>query len=211
MCPGIETLLTNTQFCRELDEAGLIHLVDALCKLSSDAMELAYNNREPSLFAVAKILETGLVNVDRIDIIWRPLTAHLLDVSRHPHVKMREWGAEAVTSLVRNVLTSKTANKNKYEYLIPLQELSRIPHPDIRQKQIDTCLQMLQSSGDVLGDGWPQVLDIVGAINESQNENLVRLSFQCMQLIISDFLPSIPPSSLTLVVRQQDLDLSSKS
>lgn len=26
-------------------------------------MEIAYNNREPSLFAVAKLLETGLVNL----------------------------------------------------------------------------------------------------------------------------------------------------
>ncbi|KAG9328567.1 hypothetical protein JZ751_012971, partial [Albula glossodonta] len=35
---------------------------------------------EPSLFAVAKLLETGLVNMDRIEILWRPLTGHLLEV-----------------------------------------------------------------------------------------------------------------------------------
>ncbi|KAG9335216.1 hypothetical protein JZ751_005571, partial [Albula glossodonta] len=34
---------------------------------------------EPSLFAVAKLLETGLVNMDRIEILWRPLTGHLLE------------------------------------------------------------------------------------------------------------------------------------
>lgn len=37
--------------------------------------------QEPSLFAVAKLLETGLVNMDRIEILWRPLTAHLLEVA----------------------------------------------------------------------------------------------------------------------------------
>lgn len=36
--------------------------------------------QEPSLFAVAKLLETGLVNMDRIEILWRPLTGHLLEV-----------------------------------------------------------------------------------------------------------------------------------
>lgn len=36
--------------------------------------------QEPSLFAVAKLLETGLVNMDRIQILWRPLTGHLLEV-----------------------------------------------------------------------------------------------------------------------------------
>lgn len=37
--------------------------------------------QEPSLFAVAKLLETGLVNMDRIEILWRPLTGHLLEVT----------------------------------------------------------------------------------------------------------------------------------
>lgn len=37
-------------------------------------------HQEPSLFAVAKLLETGLVNMDRIEILWRPLTGHLLEV-----------------------------------------------------------------------------------------------------------------------------------
>lgn len=34
------------------------------------------------MFAVAKLLETGLVNMDRIEILWRPLTGHLLEVKR---------------------------------------------------------------------------------------------------------------------------------
>lgn len=29
---------------------------------------------------MAKLLETGLVNMDRIEILWRPLTGHLLEV-----------------------------------------------------------------------------------------------------------------------------------
>lgn len=37
--------------------------------------------KEPSLFAVAKLLETGLVNMRRIEILWRPLTGHLLEVT----------------------------------------------------------------------------------------------------------------------------------
>lgn len=37
--------------------------------------------KEPSLFAVAKLLETGLVNMHRIEILWRPLTGHLLEVT----------------------------------------------------------------------------------------------------------------------------------
>lgn len=68
-------------------------------------MEQAQSNKEPSLFAVAKLLETGLNNLHRARVLWKPLTAHLLEVCQHPHSKMREWGAEAVTSLVRSALT----------------------------------------------------------------------------------------------------------
>lgn len=65
---------------RYLDDVAIHHLIGALCKLSNESMEVAITNRDPSLFAVAKILETGLVNLHRVDILWKPLTAHLLEV-----------------------------------------------------------------------------------------------------------------------------------
>ena len=63
--------------------------------------------QEPSLFAVAKLLETGLVNLPRVEVLWRPLTNHLLEVCQHPHIRMREWGVEAVTYLVKAALQHK--------------------------------------------------------------------------------------------------------
>ncbi len=35
------------------------------------------------MFAVAKLLETGLVNLPRVEVLWKPVTAHLLEVSSH--------------------------------------------------------------------------------------------------------------------------------
>ena len=32
-------------YCRYLDDVALHHLIDALCKLSAESMELAYSNR----------------------------------------------------------------------------------------------------------------------------------------------------------------------
>lgn len=88
----------------------------------------------------------------------------------------------------------------QFMILASLQDLSYNPHPDIRQKQLDCTLQILQSTGDQLTHGWPQIFEIVGSINESQNENLIRSSFQCLQLIISDFLTSIPSLCLILCI-----------
>ncbi|GBN45221.1 Protein MON2, partial [Araneus ventricosus] len=182
----LSRLFESSQY---LDEVALHHLIDALCKLSSESMELAYTNREPSLFAVAKLLETGLVNLFRVEVLWRPVTNHLLEVCQHPHIRMREWGAEAVTFLVKAALYHKYTpslkdNKKLQTMLLsPLQELSSIPHPDIRQKQLDCALQVLHSSGDIISSGWPQLLDVISAINEDQGYS----SFSFLNLICNNF------------------------
>ena len=50
----------------------------------------------------------------------------------------------------------------------PLQELSSIPDPDIRQKQLDCVHQLLSSTGESLVHGWPMVLGVIGAVAEDQ-------------------------------------------
>lgn len=199
----LSRLFESSQY---LDDVALHHLIDALCKLSQESMELAYTNREPSLFAVAKLLETGLVNLSRVDVLWRPITNHLLEVSQHPHIKMREWGAEAVTMLVKSALSHKHTPplkenpKLQTTLLLPLQELSNISHPDIRQKQLESILQILHSNGESLTNGWPLILGMIGAISDAHSENLVRIAFQGIQLVVTDFLPVMPRSCLQICV-----------
>lgn len=65
----------------ELDDVGLHHVIAALCKLSSESMRVAQNQREPSFFPVAKLLQTGTANLKRLPVFWKPLTAHLIEVS----------------------------------------------------------------------------------------------------------------------------------
>ncbi|XP_061085397.1 protein MON2 homolog isoform X2 [Conger conger] len=206
--PVISNILSRLfESSQYLDDVSLHHLINALCHLSMEAMEMAYgNNKEPSLFAVAKLLETGLVNMDRIEILWRPLTGHLLEVCQHPNARMREWGAEAVTTLIKAGLAFKhdppLSHNPRLQLLLlnPLKELSNILHPDIRQKQLESVLQILQSQGDRLGPGWPLVLGVIGAIRNDQGESLIRTAFQCLQLVVTDFLPTMPCTCLQIVV-----------
>ncbi|KAI0207166.1 hypothetical protein LSAT2_008185 [Lamellibrachia satsuma] len=83
----LSRLFESSQY---LDDVALHHLIDAMCKLSSEAMDLAYSNQEPSLFAVAKLLETGLVNLSRVDVLWKPITGHLLE-RRERSCGIMEW------------------------------------------------------------------------------------------------------------------------
>lgn len=215
----LSRLFESSQY---LDDVALHHLINALCKLSHEAMELAYSNREPSLFAVAKLLETGLVNMSRVEVLWRPVTNHLLEVCHHPHIRMREWGVEAITYLVKAALQHKYTvplrDNQKLQTLLlgPLSELSSVPHGDVRQRQLECVLQILHGSGETLSHGWPLVLNIIGAVSDHHGENLVRVAFQCLQLVVTDFLPIMPWRCLPLCVdtvakfgsQTQDLNIS---
>jgi hypothetical protein len=69
-------------------------------------------------------------------------------------------------------------------------------HPDIRQKQLECVLQILHKNGDTLCQGWPLVLDVIGAVTNDQGEVLIRTAFQSLQLVVTDFLPIMPSSCL---------------
>ncbi|KAK4015225.1 protein MON2 homolog [Daphnia magna] len=70
------------------------------------------------LFAVAKLFATGLVNLNRVEVLWRPVTNHLLEVIIHPLNHLREWGIDVITTLVRSAI--------QYEYSTPLKENQRL-------------------------------------------------------------------------------------
>ena len=102
--PVLSNMVTRLfESSTELADISVKYLIEALCRLSDESIELASSNREPSLFAVAKLLETALVNLGRVDVVWRSITSHLLVVCQHPHLRMRQWGCEAITYLTRLV------------------------------------------------------------------------------------------------------------
>lgn len=84
--------------------------------------------------------------------------------------------------------------------LNPLAELSTVPHGDVRQRQLECVLQVLNGAGETLTHGWPLVLGIIGAVNDRHGEALIRIAFQCLQLVVTDFLPAMPWRCLPLCV-----------
>ena len=49
-----------------------------------------------------------------MEVLWRPVTNHLLEVCHHPVIRMREWGIEAITAMVRSAI--------QYQHATPLKE-----------------------------------------------------------------------------------------
>ncbi|CAF1052217.1 unnamed protein product [Rotaria sp. Silwood1] len=205
-----------------LDDVALHHLIDALIRLSIESMEIALSVREPSLFAIAKILETGRANLNRIDVWWKPISSHLLDVCQHTNPRMREWGTEALTSLVRNALEYKY-EQNLFDnerllhmIILSLHELSLIQYFDVRQKQLEATLSILTNNGPTLQTGWPIILNIIGSITREHNDSLIRQAQQCLQLVVTDFLSTIPICYLGILIKvvakfgfqEQDLNIA---
>lgn len=198
-----------------LKRKHLRKVVEDLCRLNT------------SPYVIAKLLELGLVNLHRVGCIWDPLTAHFLSISKNPNLETRDWGACALTHLIKQACSygqqEKTSDSKSYvnetstkinddqdeqdwsmnqrKLLYPLQCLSRIPHPDIRQKQLDVVLQVIQSAtSESTSGGWPQILDIVGTVDEWQTDNLIRMAFQCLQGIVSDYMAQIDCECVILII-----------
>lgn len=194
-----------------LKRRHLRKVVEDLCKLNT------------SPYVMAKLLELGLVNLHRIGCIWDLLTEHFLEISKNQNLEIRDWGACALTHLIKQTCNYTQQEKgdskhseaendegddhhtdwemNQRKLLYPLQNLSRIPHPDIRQKQLDVVLQVIQSatSDSALG-GWPQIIDIIGTVDEWQTDNLIRIAFQCLQGIVSDYMAQIDCECVILII-----------
>lgn len=84
--------------------------------------------------------------------------------------------------------------------LSPLSELSTVMHTDVRQRQLDCVLQVLNGAGEILSFGWPSIIEIIGAVNDHHGEPLIRTAFQCLQLVITDFLTVMPCRCLPLCI-----------
>ena len=222
ICSCLTKLFEST---KDLSEETLNDIIESMIKLSLECVQIqnmSNKTSEPCLFAIAKLYETSISNIHRIEIIWTKVTGHLLEICKYPNIKLREWCVDSICSLIKTTFSypfEKPLSDNhelKQMFLLPLQELSYIQFSDIRQKQIECTLTILRSTGANLNYSWPLCLSIIGAINKDQNETLVRSAFQCLQLVVTDFLTMMKANYLSLVIsvvskfgyQEQDLNIS---
>lgn len=186
-----------------LEISHLTKVVDDLCKLST------------SPYVMTKLLELGIVNLDRVGCIWDRMTTHFFELAKSQNLEVRDWGACALTHLIKQACSYQQGEQMNYsndkdrslsgidarKLLYPLQCLSQIQQADIRQKQLEVVLQVIQSaSSDLTSSGWPQIIDIIGTVDDWQTENLIRVAFQCLQGIVSDYMPQLGGICLVLII-----------
>ena len=220
ICNLLSKLFEST---RLISDQALEDVINSLLRLSIECFDLAYMKNEPCLFAISKLYETIISNLNRLDLFWEKVTTHFLSGCKHSNVKYREWCVDSVCNLIRATFNYKYTNNSlesnkisRHAVLRPLDELSKIQFNDVRQKQIECTLSLLRLMGQHLDESWPVCLSIIGAIQKEHTDILVRSAFQCLQLVVTDFLSMIKAQYLSMVVnvvakfgaQEQDLNIS---
>jgi hypothetical protein len=194
---------------RFLGEQALLSLLDALCRLSSEVLEGAANAfqaKDPSLFPAAKLLEVGLANLCRSHLVWETVESQLLQVCQHSNVTLRDYASDSLTSLIRSGLNYKndkdsSAKPEEQRMVQTLQKMSRIEYLDVRHQQLECVFQVLHSNGQELAKGWPILLDVLMQGAQLKGEVPIRVAFQALQLVVTDFMPLLPHSCLPLCIQ----------
>ena len=217
------TLTKLFEYSKELSDETLNDIVESLIQLSKECIEIQNlgKTNEPCLFAIIKLYETTISNMHRINLIWYLVTEHLIELCEHHNLKLREWCVESICLLIKYAFGYNKFDKSlsedhelKQMFLLPLQELSLIKFNDIRQKQLECTLTILRLMGQYIHYSWPLCLTIIGSIKKDQTEVLIRSAFQCLQLVVTDFLSMMNVNYLSLVISVvakfgfQDQDLS---
>ncbi|KAI6238586.1 Protein MON2-like protein [Aphelenchoides fujianensis] len=211
--------LVTTAFSAELPNLNqqlnrLFESTGEYTDLSAEAMMVAQSSlkKEPSFFSVAKLLQTGLCNMKRLTVFWKPVVAHLLEICQHTNIPLRDWGAVALTTLVKvglqsmPLISEHEIDQIKLEQIIftPLASMSEVEHTDVRSKQLDCLLHILHSDSRQLHSQlWPMIVRIVTSVVESKNTanaHLVDQGFHVVKLIIKEFLSNLPFECVQMVV-----------
>lgn len=80
-----------------------------------------------------------------------------------------------------------------------------------QKRQLECVLQVLDSSGDSLRHAWPVVIGIIGDTlrlgggtggpsHPTVTANLIRIAFDSIKMVVTDFLPAIPLSVYPLLL-----------
>lgn len=162
----------------------LHHVIATLCKLSSEQTAIAQKSAKGlSFFAMSKLTQLAVVNQFRLEVFWRPITAHLIDISTHNDLKVREFGCAALTHLITssfkylldemqkikefpekatNRQTSEEFAKRQAMIMNAVVQLTDIQHLDVRERQLNCVGYVFQcGSGYLFPDNWILVINII--------------------------------------------------
>ncbi len=135
----------------------------------------------------------------RFITVYTPIVAHLRKAAVHQNTLVSRLGVEALFGVITQILQqvndstdTGAIEANQQAILQPLSELSEAGSDDCRNHMLEAIYKLLESSGYELSNGWSLILSIIQRCAGSDDLKVVASAFRCVQLIITDFLSSMP-------------------
>ena len=102
--------------------------------------------------------------MNRLEVLWKLITGHLLEVCQHTNLHFRKWGADGLSLLITSAIISDgnvTNQRRRDMVLSTFSEISSIPKIDVRTRQMECVLEVLETCGEKLSSAWPVLLNII--------------------------------------------------
>lgn len=174
-------------------------------------------------FSVERMTSILINNLHRIEPIWDQVIDHLLELADNPNQQLRNLALEALDQSIGAILDSdqfpgskmsghqfpgskvKTAvteiGSFECAILSPLAVLYMSSQClDVRAGTLKILLHVLERHGEKLSGSWPNILELLRAVTDSSEKDLIALGFQSLRVIMNDGLSTIPSQYLDVCI-----------
>ncbi|VDK21266.1 unnamed protein product [Taenia asiatica] len=114
------------------------------------------------------------------------------------HIELRKLAVDAIILLIKRVIIATTPTANFWNnaeltrlVLEPLTQLTDSKFNDVQEKQLQCVQYLLNCYGDEINGSWLRFINIIGSIGQSHSDKHIRSAFQCFQLVVTDYLPTL--------------------
>ncbi|KAL5966597.1 hypothetical protein TSMEX_005675 [Taenia solium] len=114
------------------------------------------------------------------------------------HIELRKLAVDAIILLIKRVIIATTPTANFWNnaeltrlVLEPLTHLTDSKFNDVQEKQLQCVQYLLNCYGDEISGSWLRFINIIGSIGQSHSDKHIRSAFQCFQLVVTDYLPTL--------------------
>ena len=138
-------------------------------------------------------------NTYRFQTSYSPIVAHLHKAAVHQNTLVSRLGIDAMLQVITQSFQTpaedgagNTIQPDQTRVLQPLAALSESDSDECHTHLLDGMYTLLESCGYELSHGWSLILSIIQRGAGSDNPKVVASAFRSVQLVVTDFLSSMP-------------------
>ncbi|KAJ4955381.1 hypothetical protein NE237_012164 [Protea cynaroides] len=205
-------------------------LLSALCLLShqymlgnSSGFGQTSNQQVGNIsFSVERMISILVNNLHRVEPLWDQVVGHLLELAENSNQQLRTMALDAFDQSICAVLGSdkfqtsalpRCHHADKMEstdmalgsfecaVISPLSALYfSNQNLDVRISSLKILLHVLERYGEKLYSSWQSILDMLRAVANAVEKEIISLGFQGLRVIMNDELSTIPAHCLDVCI-----------